>query len=146
VVEELHTVVDRQQMSVRILPRHELAQPDPVGHGLRVHEVVLVGQREPDIWEAGQSADDVANQVVVHGGAQVREAPPVVGVEQDQVHLHPELAETPDMLVEPREKLEIELGVVERPFFGSRKGEPLRLIGVVHEVLGKQAHPELRER
>ena len=106
-------------MPVRILLRDEFAQPDPVGHRLRVHEVVLVGQREPDVGEAGQPADDVADQLVVHDWAQVREAPPVVGVEQDQVHLHAELAEAPDLLVEPCEELEIEPGVVE-PLFSIR--------------------------
>ena len=36
--------------------------------------------------------------------------------------------------------------MVERPFLGSREGEPLRLVGVEDEVLREQAHPDLGER
>ena len=146
VVEVLHEVVDRDQVAVRVLGGDQLTDAVPVRGRLGEEQVVLVGQREPDVGVPGQPADHVADHAVVDRGAEVGEAPPVVRVEQDQVRLYAELAEAPQLRVEPGEEVEVEPGVVERPFRGSREGEPLRLVGVEHEVLGEQAHPQLGER
>ena len=133
-------------MAVRVLGGDQLADPVPVRGRLGEDQVVLVGQREPDVGVTGQPADHIADHAVVDRRAEVGEAPPVVRVEQDQVRLYAQLAEAPQLLVEPGEEVEIEPGVVERPVGRPREGEPLRLVGVVHEVLGEQAHPQLGER
>ena len=101
------------------VPEH----PVPVGLLLLLHEVELVGQRPPDVAEGRQPGDDVAQVAVVRGGLHAVEAPValVVGVEQDQVGLDPQVAELADPLLEVAEERRVEAGEV--PVARRRPGE-----------------------
>ena len=76
---------------------------------------------------------------------EVGEAPAVVGVEQDQVRLDPELAELRDALLEPAEVRRVEALEVEALLERPGEREVLRFVLVVEVRLREDAHPHLGE-
>jgi hypothetical protein len=147
-VEQLGAVVDRPQMPVRVGVGHDLEESLPVGVGLGLHEVELVGQRPPDVPVGGQPGDDVP-QVTVVGRRRHPVEPPVpfvVGVEQDQVGLDAEIAELADPLLQVAEEGGVEPGEV--PLVRRGAGERVSgWLGLVEGVpLREDAHPQLVER
>ena len=79
-------------MSVRIQIPHECSQPVPVVIGLG-HQVVLVGQRPPDVGKGRQARDDVPQVMVVRLRAHRGVAPAIVGMEQDEIGNDPQVTE-----------------------------------------------------
>jgi hypothetical protein len=141
VIEVLLKIVDRGQVTVRVLGGDQLADPVPVRCGLGNDQVVFVGQGPPNIGVPGQPPHHVPHHPVVHRRTQVGETPPVVRVEQDEVRLYPQSAEGANLLVELGEELDIETREVQLAIRATNERDPLRFGPVVEEVLGKQAHP-----
>jgi hypothetical protein len=59
----------------------------PVAEILRPYEVVLVGQRPPDVRKRGEPSNDIAHVTLVNRRTEVHEPPLVIGMEQDQIRL-----------------------------------------------------------
>jgi hypothetical protein len=104
VVVEGKAVVDRTQVAVGILVDDDGGQPLPVRLGLARHQAALVGHRPPHVREGREPPHRVPDQAVVGLGAQIREAPPVVGVEEDDVGLDAQVSQGEHPLLDATEE------------------------------------------
>ena len=82
--------------------------------GLGLHEVVLVGERPPDVGGRRRGGRRRSGVAVVDLGGHGGVAPAVVGVEEDEVGLDVEVAELGDALFEVLEEGGVEAGDVVR--------------------------------
>ncbi len=108
VVVETVAVVDRGEVAHVVAAAEDLGQVLPVLGRLPRQQVVLVGQRPPDGAMRAQPPGEVPHVPVVGRLRHLREAPPVVGVEQDEVGLDPQLGELPDARLQVPEEPRVE--------------------------------------
>ena len=156
VVVPLAAVVDAAQPLVRVLLLEDREEPVPVlpllvaavaAGPLIGHEVVLVGQRPPDVAIRREPGDAVPQVAVVLGVAHLREAPAVVGVPEDDVRLDAQLLEVEDAPLEQPPELGVRPAEVELAVGPLPEGEELRLVLVGDVVaLGEDAEADLVER
>ena len=101
-------VVDRAQMLVRVARLNYAEEAIPIGQRFRLHEVPLIRERPPHVAIRCEPRNYIAKIPVVHFGWQVRVAPVIVGMEQDQIGLDVEVAQLREAVFESPEVLEVE--------------------------------------
>ena len=87
---EVHTVVNRPEMMIRVFFAQNSRIPLPVLQRLLRHQIILICQRPPDVAVCAEPGNDV---VVIQGISlltHTRKSPSVVRVHDDQVSLYPQ--------------------------------------------------------
>src|SRR5215469_16336607 len=102
------------QMAVGVFGLHDTKEVIPVGHCLRANQIVLVGNRPPDISECSKASDGVAEIEVVDFVGHGLVAPRVVGVEEDAVCLDASGLKLKEALLKELEVFGVEAGIVVR--------------------------------
>jgi len=144
VIVEASAVVDAAQTLVGILLLDDGKETVPVGQRLVAavafrrfgrHQVVLVGQRPPDVAERAQARDAVTQVAVVVFAAHGRETPAVIRMPQDQIGLDPELLKIENAPLELAPERRVGPAEVEHPIGAFGKREPVRLVHVPFPIM-----------
>ena len=80
-------VMNRPQPAVRIAFLHDAKEAVPIGHRLRAHQVVFVGDRPPHVPVCGKPRHRVAQIAVVRLRSHGLESPRIVRMEENHIRL-----------------------------------------------------------
>ena len=139
-------VVNRPQVLVWISPLYDLEESIPIGHRLRLHQIVLVGQRPPYVPISRQSGNYIAKITIIslciHGGI----TPPVVGMEENQVCLDSKLKKIAYALLKMPKEFRVERSEI--PSFREASFERMidRFVAIEDVVFREDAETYFIER
>ena len=87
-------VVNRAEVIEGVVIGENASVAIPIGVGFRLQQVVFVGQRPPHVAISAEARNDVAQIAVVDLGGHRLIAPLVVGMEEDEIGLDADAAQT----------------------------------------------------
>src|SRR5579875_202969 len=102
-------------MLVGVVFLYDAEEAIPVSNGFVLHQIKLIGERPPDIAIGGQPGHDVAYIALIRLCIHRGKAPPVVGVEENDIGFNTQGHQVCYPLFEMPEKYGIESGKVELP-------------------------------
>ena len=132
-------------MLYRVALLHDPEEAVPVCHCLRLHQVVLVGERPPHVSVRGQPGHDVLQIAVVRLRVHRLVSPAVVRVKENQIRLDSQIAQLTYPRLEVLEVGRIEARVIPSLLDTTLERMVLRFVLAVTVVLREHAHPDLVE-